>query len=155
MYQLSDTLSFFHARKAVSCMNYLTPDEAKQKIVDTVAALQVGTVIDRHVSGIYAGHIVQYLLEYCHRRDFPEALVLTAAQLVLKWTASSDGGMVSNAPLKSIKQDDTEFQFAVNSVSAAGVAIDDDLAALQPKLNVYRKVRWPACSCHTDSAGQP
>lgn len=75
------------------------------------------------------------------------ALVYTAVDLVGKrlddLQSSADeaeeGDIPTRGPLSSIKMDDTEFSFAVNSVSASGVLSDYDFDSIKAKLNLYRR----------------
>ena len=89
--------------------------------------------------------LVMDILDYCHRDDFPVALVYTAVDLVnkrlddLQSVDDEDGGIPTRGPLSSIKMDDTEFSFAVNNVSASGVLSDYDFDSIKAKLNLYRK----------------
>lgn len=89
--------------------------------------------------------LVSDMLDYCHREDFPMALVYTAVDLVgkrledMQDDADSQGISV-RSPLSSIKMDDTEFSFAVENVSASGVLSDYDFDSIKGKLNIYRKV---------------
>ncbi len=62
------------------------------------------------------------------------------AELVGRWLDDMENG--GRNALKSIKQDDTEYQFAVSDASQAGSTLESDLAALRPRLNLYRKLRW-------------
>ena len=133
-------------------MKYITADEAVTKLIETAKTLQ-GEPENEAVAEIYARHIVGYVLDYCHRKDFPSALVLTGATLIGSWLDDAANG--GRSALKSIKQNDTEFQFAVTETASAGSTMDADLESLHPKLNLYRKVRWPTCPCHTSDAAQP
>lgn len=133
-------------------MKYITADEAVTKLIETAKTLH-GELENETAVEIYARHIVGYVLDYCHRKDFPSALILTGAALIGAWLDDAANG--GRSALKSIKQNDTEFQFAVGEVENAGSTMDADLEALHPKLNLYRKVRWPTCPCPTTDAAQP
>ena len=133
-------------------MKYITADEAVTKLIETAKTLH-GELENEAAAEIYARHIVGYVLDYCHRKDFPSALILTGATLIGSWLEDAANG--GRSALKSIKQNDTEFQFAVAEMASAGIMMDADLEALHPKLNLYRKVRWPTCPCHTSDAAQP
>lgn len=132
-------------------MKYITADEAVTKLIETAEALR-SSLDNEAAAEIYARHIVGYVLDYCHRNDFPEALILTGATLIGAWLDDAANG--GRSALKSIKQNDTEFQFAVADTASAGSTMDTDLEALRPKLNLYRRVRWPTCSCHMTDAEQ-
>ena len=121
-------------------MKYITADEAVTKLIETAKTLH-GELENEAAAEIYARHIVGYVLDYCHRKDFPSALILTGAALIGSWLEDAANG--GRSALKSIKQNDTEFQFAVTDTASAGNAMDADLEAWQPQLNVYRKVGWP------------
>ena len=133
-------------------MKYMTADEAVAKLIETAETLR-SSLDNETAAEIYARHIVGYVLDYCHREDFPEALILTGATLIGSWLDDAANG--GRSALKSIKQEDTEFQFAVSDMASIGSTMDADLEALRPKLNLYRRVRWPTCPCYTDNAKQP
>lgn len=93
----------------------------------------------------YVEKLVTDILDYCHRKDFPEPLVYSAVDLIRKRLADEDAagnelGVPTNAPLSSVKMDDTEFKFAVSNIDPAGCLADLDFATLKPKLNRWRKV---------------
>lgn len=139
-------------------MQYMCPEKAIQRILDNALVLQPDLATTGGVVRLYAEKFVRDVLDYCHRDDFPVALTFAAAELVAKWstTQSQNGGVAAqNAPLKSIKQDDTEFVFAVDNVSSTGSMIEADWETVKPKLNLYRKLVSPRCRCHTPDAGRP
>lgn len=92
--------------------------------------------------------LVTDILDYCHRDDFPDALVYTVVELVQKRLADAAGaaaGMAggTHGPLQSIKMDDTEFHFAVSSVDPAACLSELNFESIKPKLKLYRKaVSW-------------
>lgn len=132
-------------------MKYITADKAVTKLIETAETLR-SSLDNEAAAEIYARHIVGYVLDYCHRSDFPEALILTGATLIGTWLDDAANG--GRSVLKSIKQNDTEFQFAVADTASTGSTMDTDLEVLRPKLNLYRRVRWPTCSSHTNDAEQ-
>ena len=122
-------------------MKYISAEEAVERILDAAETMRAGALENTALATLYAQHIVTYVLDYCHRRDFPSALVMTSASFVVQWADDAANG--GRSALKSIKQNDTEFQFAVTDAASAGNVMDADLEAWQPQLNVYRKVGWP------------
>ena len=100
----------------------------------------------------YIKKFVLDCLDYMHRQDFPEALVYSAVDLIRKRIADESASFVessevsvvsSNVPLSKIKQDDTEYTFAVNNVDLSGCLADLDFDSIKPKLNLYRRmVSW-------------
>lgn len=92
----------------------------------------------------YATKLVLDVLDYCNRDDFPEALCYAAAGALMNQFSARDstsGGVGGNAPLKSITQDDTKFEFAVaekDTNTDTGAQIFD---ALKPRLNIYRRIK--------------
>lgn len=61
-------------------MNYLTPDEAVEKIVDAVTQ----NTTDTYQAERLAQKFVYDVLDYCNREDFPKALVFTAEDMVAR-----------------------------------------------------------------------
>lgn len=91
----------------------------------------------------YATKLVLDVLDFCNRDDFPEALLYTVAgALTNQFSAAADSTLVGgDAPLKSIKQDDVEYTFAV---AEKDTSLDEGTLmfnALKPRLNLYRKVK--------------
>lgn len=116
---------------------YIDADTAEQSILQTAETL-LGTTDMSQVAvySLYAKKLVADMLDYCHRDDFPAALVYTCADLLVKraeYAADDTKG------LKSIKMDDTEFQFT-HADATAGTQADADFETIRPKLNLYRKV---------------
>ena len=117
--------------------NFISSDEAETAIVETAKVLlQDGSTLNDAQYGIYAAKLVGDVLDYCHRDDFPKALVYTCADLLVKRVNdAADDTKV----LKSIKMDDTQFDFAHGDVTAGNQA-DADFETIRPKLNLYRKI---------------
>lgn len=123
-------------------MTFLTQEDAVTAIVDKAAVLNK-EIAEKYgdMMQIYAEKFVLDVLDYCHRDDFPQALVYTAVELIGRWaTLAADGAA---GPVKSIQMDDTSFTFAVSDVSGAGTLADHDFESIRPKLNLYRKLVTP------------
>ena len=120
--------------------------EAVQAITEKVRLLESKRTLDEGLLTFYVEKLVTDILAYCCRKDFPEPLVYSAVDLIRKRLADEDtatgdtGGIPSNAPLASVKMDDTEFKFAVSNIDLTGCLADLDFATLKPKLNRWRKV---------------
>ena len=119
--------------------------EAIREIATKVRLLEGKRTLDEGLLTFYVEKLVTDILAYCCRSDFPEPLVYSAVDLIRKRladedTAGNELGVPTNAPLSSVKMDDTEFKFAVSNVDPAGCLADLDFATLKPKLNLYRKV---------------
>lgn len=93
------------------------------------------------------------VLDYCHRKDFPEALIYTCVDLILKRlsdyetaadSVDSDTAAVS-LPLSEIKEDETSYKFdtsfAIKTAATDNVGLlsDLDFDSIKPRLNLYRK----------------
>lgn len=119
--------------------------EAVKAITEKVQLLESARTLDSNLLAFYVEKLVEDILAYCHREDFPVALVYTAVDLIRKRLAdedTSEDNMTTGArgPLSSVKMDDTEFHFAVSNVDATGCLADLDFDSIKPKLNLYRKV---------------
>lgn len=121
-------------------MKYITPDDAVKDIVKKAKLLNHDPPAD-DILNLYAEKFVADVLDYCNREDFPAALTFTAAEMVNKW--ASNASNENDAPLKSIKHNDTEFQFAVDNMPSVGSSIESDFESIKSKLNMYRKLRYP------------
>ena len=118
-------------------MAFITSEDAVTRIISTAKTLlgDTGTEKDA-IYQIYADKLVLDVLGYCNRDDFPEALVYTCTDLLVKREQDNSS---DTKGLKSIKMDDTEFQFNVATVTA-GTAANADFATIRNKLNLYRKI---------------
>ena len=96
--------------------------------------------------------LVLDILDYCHRDDFPDALVYTCVDLVLKRLADAEAAAenvesdTTVLPLSKIKMDDTEFDFYTGTIKSTtapdniGLLSDLDFDSIKPRLNIYRKL---------------
>ena len=127
-------------------MKYISQEEAIAAIYDKIMEIkgdyngmvEEAPIINDTKLHMYVEKFVIDVIDYCHREDFPDSLVYTAVELIMKWMDADASG--EKAPLKSLKQNDTEFTFAVSDVSAVGNAHEADFESLKPKLNRFRKV---------------
>ena len=86
--------------------------------------------------------LVEDILAYCHRKDFPEPLIYTCAELIFhrlksEWTLEIAG---IDAPLSEIKMGDTDFKFAVTSLDLSKIVGEELFNSLKSKLNIYRRL---------------
>ena len=94
----------------------------------------------------FVSKLVDDILAYCHRRDFPEPLLYTAVEMILQQfkdelTAAANGLDV-NAPISKIKMGDTEYNFAVADVDLSGVASERLFNSIKSKLNLFRRPQY-------------
>ena len=116
---------------------YIDADAAEQSILQTAEALLGETDTSQTaVYTLYAKKLVADVLDYCHRDDFPKGLVCACADLLVKRVSDTAD---DTKGLKSIKMDDTQFDFAHGDVTA-GTQADADFETIRPKLNLYRKI---------------
>lgn len=124
----------------------MTKDEAVQAIAAKVQLLAGANSPDGNLLAFASEKLVADILDYCHREDFPDTLVYTVVDLVMKRltdesTAENEElSFTPSGPLSNIKMDDTEFKFAVNNVDGAAVLADLTFNSIKPKLNLYRRV---------------
>lgn len=122
--------------------------EAVKRVREKVLLLTGEQNPNSDTVAFYIEKLVADILDYCHRDDFPDALVYTVVELVQKRladAASDAAGMAggSHGPLQSVKMDDTEFHFAVSSVDPAACLSELSFEGIKPKLKLYRKaVSW-------------
>lgn len=117
----------------------LNPEEALEKILAKIAMINPAVDIVR--AEIIAHKTIINVLDYCHREDFPEALIYSVVGALDKKFPAEDSEVIGGniAPLSEIKMDDTTFKFAV---AAKDATIDDATAlfeTLKPDLRIYRK----------------
>lgn len=128
----------------------LSPSQARTRIIELLIPL-LPAEVSKNLSDarleFYIDKFIADVLDYCHIQHFPEPLIYSAVDLIKKRigdeAAAYSESAESTAPVKKIKQDDTEFEFAVNAVDLSGCLADLDFDALKPKLNLYRRlISW-------------
>ena len=126
----------------------MTPSEAILEIIAKIKTIRGDTEIDEAVLGIYVEKLVNDVLDYCHRHDFPRALTFTCMDLINKRIGDEQTAAEGAAQLKSIEAGDTKFEFNVAAISS-GVLNDLDFDSIKPKLNLYRKIAgFGSCRHH-------
>ena len=126
----------------------MTPAEAVADIIAKVKTIRGDTEIDEAVLGIYVEKLVNDVLDYCHRHDFPRALTFTCMDLINKRIGDEQTAAEGAAQLKSIEAGDTKFEFNVAAISS-GVLNDLDFDSIKPKLNLYRQIAgFGSCRHH-------
>lgn len=127
----------------------LTPSEAILEIIAKVKTIRGDTEIDEAVLGIYVEKLVNDVLDYCHRHNFPRALTFTCMDLINKRIGDEQTAAEGAAQLKSIEAGDTKFEFNVAAAISSGVLNDLDFDSIKPKLNLYRKIAgFGSCRHH-------
>lgn len=127
----------------------MTPAEAVADIIAKVKTIRGDTEIDEAVLGIYVEKLVNDVLDYCHRHDFPRALTFTCMDLINKRIGDEQTAAEEDAQLKSIEAGDTKFEFNVAAAISSGVLNDLDFDSIKPKLNLYRKIAgFGSCRHH-------
>lgn len=126
----------------VKCISY---EEAAQCIADTDKRMlfMSDTTMDKknlELISFFAEKFVLDCMDYCHRTNFPRSLVYTGAELAVKY--SKDTMNQSQGPLKSLKENDVEFTWAVPDMSPIGCLSEQDFNSIKLKPNLYRKVVW-------------
>ena len=119
--------------------------EAVKRVSEKVLLLTGEQNPNSDTVAFYIEKLVADILDYCHRDDFPDALVYTVVELVQKRltdAASAAAGMAggTHGPLQSVKMDYTEFHFAVSNVDPAACLSELSFDAIKPKLKLYRRV---------------
>ena len=89
--------------------------EAIREITTKVRLLESKRTLDEGLLTFYVEKLVMDILDYCHRADFPDALIYSSVDLIRKRFADEDAsagselGIQAAGPLSSVKMDDTEF----------------------------------------------
>ncbi|WP_277293341.1 hypothetical protein [Veillonella montpellierensis] len=126
-------------------VKYISYEETVQCIADTANQMlfMLDTTMDKkslELISSFAEKFVLDCMDYCHRTDFPRSLAYTGAELAVKY--SKDTLNQSQGPLKSLKENDVEFTWAVSDMSPIGCISEQDFDSIKSKLNLYRKVVW-------------
>lgn len=118
----------------------MTPSEAVADITAKVKIIRNDTTIDEAVLSIYVEKLVNDILDYCHRHDFPDTLIFTCVDLINKRICDEQASTEGTNALKSIEAGDTKFEFNVGTAITSGILSDLDFDSIKPKLNLYRKI---------------
>lgn len=118
----------------------MTPKEAITDIVAKVKTIRGGTEIDEELLSIYVEKLVNDILDYCHRCDFPNTMIFSCVDLINKRLSDEQAVAEGSAHLKSIEAGDTKFEFNVNTAISSGVLSDLDFDSIKSRLNLYRKI---------------
>lgn len=126
-------------------VQYLEYDEAVALVISTTNRLifmidSLNEVNCADYITLFAEKFVLDCMDYCHRTNFPRTLVYTAAELATKYI--KDKYSDTHGPLKSLKENDVEFTWAVTDISPIGCISEKDFESIRTKLNLYRKVVW-------------
>lgn len=124
-------------------MKYITAEEAIVAVKEKALSMaesneQLQQYMTLGKLAMFAERYVMDVLDYCHRVDFPYALIYVGAELAVKYFA--DSSRDAPGPLKSLKENDVQFEWAVSSVSPIGCISEQDFESIRNKLNLYRKV---------------
>ena len=133
----------------------LTRAEAIETISQKIQLTAPQRQLASNIWQFWIEKLVIDILDYCHRKDFPEALIYTCVDLILKRLSDmeraaentdSDTAVISLPPLSEIKQDDTSYKFdtslAIKTTTADNIGLlsDLDFDSIKPRLNLYRKL---------------
>lgn len=131
----------------------VTREEAIKIIELKIQQIAPASQLTSDVWQFWVEKFVADVLDYCHREDFPKALIYTSVDLILKRMSDAEAGAatldeegVAALPLSAIKMDDTTFNFDTSyahknsTTDNAGLLSDLDFDSIKPKLNLYRKV---------------
>lgn len=143
----------FTERKGISPLsNLLSAEEATIRITSKLTTLEQTRELNKELLQFWVEKLVLDVLDYCHRTDFPDALIYTCVDLIRKRLADMDeaAGLSenekANLPLSEIKMDDTQFKFSTDLVVKTtapdniGLLSDLDFDSIKPRLNLYRRV---------------
>lgn len=120
----------------------LTPQEAVEAIMSNLKILLPNYDDSKdNIYLLYTNKLVCDILVYCHRCDFPKPLVYTCVELIKKRIDDDVAAEAGTKGLKSVKMDDTEFQFNTAAAVSAGNQSELDFNSIRPRLNLFRKLR--------------
>ena len=127
----------------------MTREEAIERIKQKLLLILPENQLSEEILLFWIEKLVLDVLDYCHREDFPEALIYTCVDLILKRISDSETAAdydENGLPLSEIKMDDTSFKFSTGTIKTvtnpnnAGLLSDEDFNSIKPRLNLYRKL---------------
>ncbi len=96
-------------------------DTAIAFIVSKVKTVYGDTNISEGALNFYVEKLVNDVLSYCHRHDFPEPLLFICVDLIMKRLKDEEAEANGDGDLKSLKMDDTTFEF--NTVGKINIGV--------------------------------
>lgn len=128
----------------------MTREKAIEIISKKIQQTAPPNLLTNEIWQFWVEKLVFDVLDYCQRKNFPEALIYTCVELILKRMADAATDEtetdIATLPLSEIKMDDTSFkfdtEFAAKTVAPNNVGLlsDLDFESIKPRLNLYRKV---------------
>ena len=127
----------------------MTREEAIERIKQKILLILPENQLSEEILLFWIEKLVLDVLDYCHREDFPESLIYTCVDLILKRISDSETAAdydENGLPLSEIKMDDTSFKFSTGTIKTvtnpnnAGLLSDEDFNSIKPRLNLYRKL---------------
>lgn len=127
----------------------MTREEAIERIKQKLLLILPENQVSEELLSFWIEKLVLDVLDYCHREDFPEALIYTCIDLILKRISDSETAAdygENGLPLSEIKMDDTSFKFSTGTIKIVtapdniGLLSDEDFNSIKPRLNLYRKL---------------
>lgn len=119
---------------------------AKETILSSAKGLLelTGTTKDV-ILNHYIDMVLQAVMDYCNRSDFPDALIPFATSKVIAMYKNDGGsatGSAGNGSVKSIKSGDVSYSFAGDEVNRgfSGVAVGEFSAGEKSQLSRYRQL---------------
>ena len=131
---------------------FLSAEEAITRILSKLTMLEQARQLNKELIQFWVEKLVLDVLDYCHRTDFPDALIYTCVDLIRKRLADMDEAAgiseseTATLPLSEIKMDDTSFKFSTDLMVKTtapdniGLLSDLDFDSIKPRLNLYRRV---------------
>lgn len=109
------------------------------------STLAVELTARRATLNFYVTKLVEDILAYCHRRDFPAPLIYTVVELLMKRFKDEISTISAgvDAPMSKVKMGDTEYSFDtsfIDKVDLTKIVSEELFNTLKSKLNLYRKV---------------
>ena len=125
----------------------MSKEEAITTIISRLEMIEVSiNNLIRH----YVEKMIVDIMDYCHREDFPESLIYTVIELVLKRLKDDQTNELSSdttiLPVSELKMDDTTFKFYTGNLAKSvspdniGILADRDFETIKPKLRLYRRM---------------
>ena len=135
--------------EAIQRITELLISLASEENADEENSLAYFLVKRQKLVEFYVTKIVKDILAYCNREDFPEPLIYTVVELILKRFADelAKNAVGTDAPISKVKMGDTEYSFdtslqvAVSKVDLGKIISEELFNTLKTKLNLYRRVK--------------
>ena len=139
--------AFIYVRRRLNVYQLKNPKQIAQGIQDQIEKLLAENppIPNKALLLFNIENLVIQVLDYCNRQDLPRALEMCIVEMFFNKIVSDNNEQnikdIDIKNLKSLKMDDTEFEFNYKEQSITEKDTNYFFEKLRPNLNIYRQIK--------------